>query len=510
MSGNNFTCRDKYYNYGSYLRSRGYDKEICSLVTDIENGNIPIGPITPGSCPNPTTIEGSVTITTCDGLSDTGILRVNGGDIGTSTSASPLSDAEKYGLQVKKGAYISGPILQTSVDCSHNNYFSAGNHIFNDPSMGCLSTNVIINGDFSVTGDVSYNKLTVYDLSVINVLTVGTSTTYIDTSSVVTTELSANQIDVNTLQANEISCTGDIEITGSGKFIGDLSSVQLTDLSNSVTTNEINIADISAIIQGYDTSFNTQNLTVTNLIDASSVDISNNLLVGGSIIGTSGDLGIANFTGNIDIGAGTPLFYDKNVIINATDVNINATDVNFYDASVNFTKNPIVTNDISGTPNTLRTLVNFGETITILDASANSGSPGQQDISFNILYTNIDNSSAIFQDNKIDFSNNQAYFENSILEVSYSVTATFSNQADAMTVSFKDVGGSTELFLDTRSIKKNLGPRTICFGPQTFIFKDGYPDNTHIEKQWTLNYDISGGDIGTSDGRLTMKQKSLV
>jgi len=440
MSGNNFTCRDKYYNYGSYLRSRGYDKEICSLVTDIENGNIPIGPITPGSCPNPTTIEGSVTITKCDGLSDTGILRVNGGDIGTSTSASPLSDAEKYGLQVKKGAYISGPIIQTSVDCSHNNYFSAGNHIFNDPSMGCLSTNVIINGDFSVTGDVSYNKLTVYDLSVINVLTVGTSTTYVDTSSVVTTELSANQIDVNTLQANEISCTG-------------------------------------------------------------TIDISNNLLVGGSIIGTSGDLVIANFIGNIDIGAGTPPFYDKNV-------NIKATDVNFYDASVNFTKNPIVTNDISGTP---RTLVNFGETITILDASANSGSPGQQDISFNILYTNIDNSSAIFQDNKIDFSNNQAYFENSILEVSYSVTATFSNPADAMTVSFKDVDNSSnELFLDTRSIKNGLGARTICFGPQTFIFKDGYPDNAYIEKQWRLNYDISGGIILTSDGRLTMKQKSLV
>jgi hypothetical protein len=436
MSGNNFTCRDKYYNYGSYLRSRGYDKEICSLVTDIENGNIPIGPITPGSCPNPTTIEGSVTITTCDGLSDTGILRVNGGDIGTSTSATPLLDAEKYGLQVKKGAYISGPIIQTSVDCSHNNYFSAGNHIFNDPSMGCLSTNVIINGDFSVTGDVSYNKLTVYDLSVINVLTIGLNTTYIDTSSVVTTELSANQIDVNTLQANEISCTGDIEITGSGKFIGDLSSVQLTDLSNSVTTNEINIADISAVIQGYDTSFNTQNLTVT--------------------------------------------------------------------------KNPIVINDISGTPSIHRTLVNFGETITILDASANAGSPGQQDISFNILYSNIDNSSNIFQDNKIDFSNNQAYFENSILEVSYSVKASFDNTADAMTVSFKEVGGSHELFLDTRSIKKNLGPRTICFGPQTFIFKDGSPDNPHIEKQWTLNYDISGGTIGTLDGRLTMKQKSLV
>jgi hypothetical protein len=80
-----------------------------------------------------------------------------------------------------------------------------------------------------------------------------------------------------------------------------------------------------------------------------------------------------------------------------------------------------------------------------------------------------------------------------------------------MTVSFKEVGGgSTELFLDTRSIKKNLGERTICFGPQTFIFKDGYLDNAYIEKQWRLNYDISGGTIATSDGRLTMKQKSLV
>jgi len=322
MSGNNFTCRDKYYNYGSYLRSRGYDKEICSLVTDIENGNIPIGPITPGSCPNPTTIEGNVTITTCDGNIETGILKVNGGTIGTTTSASPLSDAEKYGLQVKKGAYISGPIIQTSVDCSHNNYFSAGNHIFNDPSMGCLSTNVIINGDFSVT------------------------------------------------------------------------------------------------------------------------------------------------------------------------------------------KNPIVTNDISGTP---RTLVNFGETITMLEDASGSFVSGQHDLSFNILYTNIDNSSAIFQDSKIDFSNNQTYFENSILEVSYSVTADFDNQADAMTVSFKDVDNSSnELFLDTRSIKKNLGPRTICFGPQTFIFKSGYSDNTYIEKQWKLNYDISGGSIDTSDGRLTIKQKSLV
>ena len=35
-------CRHTYYNYGSYLRSRGYDKEICNLVMELQNGKIPI------------------------------------------------------------------------------------------------------------------------------------------------------------------------------------------------------------------------------------------------------------------------------------------------------------------------------------------------------------------------------------------------------------------------------------------------------------------------------------
>ena len=36
MSSNtNFTCRETYYSYGSYLRRRGYDKEICNLVAAI-------------------------------------------------------------------------------------------------------------------------------------------------------------------------------------------------------------------------------------------------------------------------------------------------------------------------------------------------------------------------------------------------------------------------------------------------------------------------------------------
>ena len=96
------------------------------------------------------------------------------------------------------------------------------------------------------------------------------------------------------------------------------------------------------------------------------------------------------------------------------------------------------------------------------------------------------------------------------MEVYYSVPAEFSNQADAFTVSFKEVGGSQELFLDTRSVGNGLGERTIVFGPQTFVFTSGSPDITYIEKRWNINYDISGGPLTTNNGRLTIKQKSLI
>lgn len=40
-------CKDKYYNYGSYLRTRGYEKSFCDFITSLESGNVPIGPIIP-------------------------------------------------------------------------------------------------------------------------------------------------------------------------------------------------------------------------------------------------------------------------------------------------------------------------------------------------------------------------------------------------------------------------------------------------------------------------------
>ena len=44
MSSN--ICRNTYINYGSYLRSRGYDQQICQLITDLDNGLLPVSGFT--------------------------------------------------------------------------------------------------------------------------------------------------------------------------------------------------------------------------------------------------------------------------------------------------------------------------------------------------------------------------------------------------------------------------------------------------------------------------------
>jgi hypothetical protein len=161
MSSNtNFTCRETYYSYGSYLRSRGYDKEICNLVAAIEAGQIKIGPITPGNCSSaPTTINNSVTINGCPSgkNSTTGILKVTGGNTGptnvdpSGTITTFLSGSTNYGIQSNTGIRNLGPIY-SSTDCNHSNYFGAANHIFAGGTSGDCSTNVIVRGNLLVDG----------------------------------------------------------------------------------------------------------------------------------------------------------------------------------------------------------------------------------------------------------------------------------------------------------------------------------------------------------------------
>lgn len=106
MSGNNYTCRDKYYNYGSYLRSRGFDKELCNLLNDITAGLSNIGPIQPGNCENgtPTIISGDVIIEPCENDIDnsTGTLKIYGGN-STNPSIETTGGASFIGDVIVRG-----------------------------------------------------------------------------------------------------------------------------------------------------------------------------------------------------------------------------------------------------------------------------------------------------------------------------------------------------------------------------------------------------------------------
>jgi len=140
MSNNNYSCREKYFNYGSYLNSRGYDKEICNLASAIENGELKFGTFAPGSCGTPekdNELLGNLNINPCTIVTKntSGILNVNGGyrgdpDVSNATLSDYLLQSQNYSIQGVAGLrLVNGQIFQLT-DCSHSNYFGAKNHIF--------------------------------------------------------------------------------------------------------------------------------------------------------------------------------------------------------------------------------------------------------------------------------------------------------------------------------------------------------------------------------------------
>ena len=94
-----------YNNYGSYLRSRGYDKEICNLIFDIQNGNIPLKKITvdPGI--------GKLTLT-----------RLNITTTGSYSNLTVAGVQRFTGLDVSGEAVIKGPLNILGSDSGAGNY----------------------------------------------------------------------------------------------------------------------------------------------------------------------------------------------------------------------------------------------------------------------------------------------------------------------------------------------------------------------------------------------------
>ena len=174
MSSNNNLTRDAYYNYGSYLRSRGYDQYLQRLVEALEAGEIPIGGVSPGQPGLGATVTGNLNVNpnaaylppSAPLAGGEGRLSVTGGwaGQGSTTGALPTD----LGLQVGKGANILGPIVQQAgLSVTQGtalgggvgiNEFNAATHIFGSHGTYATdsSTVVRIKGDLIIDGSSSF------------------------------------------------------------------------------------------------------------------------------------------------------------------------------------------------------------------------------------------------------------------------------------------------------------------------------------------------------------------
>ena len=174
---NNYSCREKYFSYGSYLNSRGYDKEICNLATAIENGELKIGNFTSGSCSDPVkdnALLGNLSINPCTiaTKNTSGILKVNGGykgdpDVSNATLSDYLLQSQNYSIQGSAGLrLVNGQIFQLT-DCSHSNYFGAKNHIFGEgiSSSGHDCSTNVLKQDSIVPYNITYKDASNNDVT---------------------------------------------------------------------------------------------------------------------------------------------------------------------------------------------------------------------------------------------------------------------------------------------------------------------------------------------------------
>ena len=345
---NNKICREKYINYGSYLNSRGYDREICNLITKLQNGELNIGSIDPGNCDSTpqkdTTIKGDVYINPC-GTTD-GQLYINGGDV---------SVPGNYGLQVENGANIN-----------------------ND---------VVIGGNLTVVGTLDISDISLNDVNV-------------------TTLTASGDISGNTIIANsnfQGPLTGDVtgDLTGdvTGNVTGDLTGNVIGDLTGNVTGDVT--GDLTGNVTGDLTGNVTGDLTgnvIGDLTGNVTGDVTGDLTgnVTGEVTGNvTGDL-TGNVTGDVtgevtgDLTGNVTGDLTGNVTGEVTgDLTGDVT------GNITSSKNPIV---IQGITYFNRELSCYGETVTILKKKFNP------ETSINPSYSLVLDAQYI-ESNVLDFGN---------------------------------------------------------------------------------------------------------
>lgn len=552
MSGNNYSCRDKYYNYGSYLRSRGFDKELCNLLEDIKSGLSKIGPIQPGNCNDgtPTIVSGDVIIEPCENDTEnaTGTLKIFGGNssnpsIETTGGASFIGDVivrgnlavtgyvedlsavsvfEALEIETKSGfegdsfviyqspgaignmqalwtdisSNISGinawkEDLVFAIDGPYNIAANSdgatdtpghvrglrGATFMNPPTTGTdidvvYEKNIAnsdlaldVYGQLNVSGgnnsaeaiidihdgfintfDLSVNNYaSIYDLSVVNLMTVGTSTTYINSDDV-----SANTMHANEIHVNDLFVQNDIGIN-------DLS---INDLSvNNVNIYEDFLVSKNIVFDGeavHDVIFNTGSSHSGRIINNGELNVRST--AGPLVVAAAGDLDLESSQA-IDLSANT-ISLNQNPEVQFSGVSDPFTLFGVAKTVMNMTHttSPIT----SSTPLLLK-----ASTPTFSNYPSNTFSVGSEDININ---------------NK--------YFDNCIIEITVSLECRFDQNADGLTCFL--INGSNTYEVDTRSIVKST-KKNIVFGPMSF-----YTAGTYLTLDKTSAINIQLEIVGTT------------
>ena len=416
MSGHSYTCKDKYYNYGSYLRTRGYDKEICNLVSDIEHGNINIGPIEPGSCTSgdPTIINNSVVINQCENDIDnsTGTLLIKGGN------------NEYPSLVASQGAHINGDVIIRG-NLAVTGYLEDVSSVSIYESLE-IDTYPGYEGDsfaiYQSQTNTSGNIQTMWIDSSLNTSGINDWEDYLAFSIdghngadgatdkpghtrmlMGATICSHNDISYNHSPGDDVALYiyGDLEVNG-------LLSIDDLSVNNLIVNNyafiedlSVNNIDVSGNLNIDDLSIN--NLTVNNYafiedLSVNNIDISGQLNVADLIVN---DLSVNNYAFIEDLSVNTFAFIQE---LSANDISVNNIDVSGY-----LNVSDLIVNDLS--VNTVAFIeelsannihvdnINIYEDFHVSKDMGFIGSALSHDISFN---TGVTQSGRIMNDGKIE------------------------------------------------------------------------------------------------------------
>ena len=254
MSNYNFNCnrgicRNTYYNYGSYLRARGNEKQICDVIKGIEDGTI-----IPNIVSNGGTINGDLTI--LGNLVITGNISIDIDSINF-TGTDITIGSEGSTITLLGNVQINGT-LDVDEDTTLNSNLT-------------VSGETVLNNNLTIDGSAIINE----DLTVSNQIT---------TESISTTDLSATDINSNQIECVDLTVSKDIiytDSTESGVDIGNGISIPGDDDSALIIYGNCTISNYKNI---YPETNNGGNLTVeNNLTVMGNINVENDLIIDGEV-----------------------------------------------------------------------------------------------------------------------------------------------------------------------------------------------------------------------------------